>query len=205
MSQSFTAVGRTVPDQRSLVAALAAAMLVFGFCGSADAQTSPRYERRIYAGLGVTEISDVVELGAVTARLGARLSSYLALEGEASVGVLGTEVEGAIEGDAESTSFALSASLDHSLAAYLVGLYPAAPDVDLFVRAGLGRARVEVEGSAGDAQIDGFGEGSFYAVGLGGQYALDASNGVRLEYTRLRLKGLGYDVGTFGLSYVRRF
>ena len=191
--------------ERVSLLAVAAAVLMAAPGGPAGAQTPPRNDRHLYATVGVTEISDLVDFGAVTGRVGARLTPYLAVEGEASAGVLGPEVEGSIEAAGDSTPFALSASLDHSVAGYLVGLYPAAPNFDLFVRVGLGHARAEVEGSAGDAAFDGFAEGEFYGFGFGGQYSLDAANGVRIEYTRLRLKGLDYDVGTFGLSYVRRF
>jgi hypothetical protein len=204
MFRVFQAAESTLPFQRVGLGLLAAAALSC-LHGNASAQTTVPQRGHVYAGLGLTEVSDVVDFGAVTGRLGARFTPYLAVEGEASVGVLGPEVEGRIEADGRSTPFALSAALDYALAGYLVGIYPAASNFDLFARAGLGRARVDVEGSAGGSTIEGSGEGEFYALGLGGQYSFDGNNGVRLEYTRLRLEGLGYDVGTFGLSYVRRF
>lgn len=177
----------------------AATLLVLGGFGAAQADPAPAHATT-YGTLGYTYLhADPynlgIDLGAVTARVGARLTKYFGAELEGSAGV--------VDQTYSSGSVTAKISMENQVAAYLVGYWPVQPKLDLFARAGYGSARLK-------ASVSGVGSASsnsdITALGGGGQYFFDANNGVRAEYTRYSFaKSHAGDANSFSVSYVRKF
>jgi len=129
-----------------------------------------------------------VDLDALTARIGARHGRHLGLEVEGSLGVDQANVGG------------IKVKLDAQTAVYAVGYLPVTRNAELFGRLGFGAAKLK-GWSNGVKASDSH---STWNVGVGGQYHLDAHNGVRLEYTRLNSFN-GGNLDTVSASYVYSF
>lgn len=200
---------------------LGGAALVLGVlvAGPAFAQAEPGELRgtEFYGNIGYTQISDETELegfsgeefktelGAITGRVGARFGPYAGVEGEVSFGLSEAEQEGSLSIEGVTVPFRVTTSLNNAFAAYVVGFYPVRPNFDIFARAGIGRAELDVQVEAEGFEAGDSAEGDFHAFGVGGQYHFDAFNGVRAEYTRLKVADDGGDFDTFSIAYVRRF
>lgn len=177
----------------------AATLLVLGGFGAAQADPAPA-RATTYGTLGYTYLhADPynlgIDLGAVTARVGTRLTKYFGAELEGSAGV--------VDQTYRSGAVTAKISMENQVAAYLVGYWPVQPKLDLFARAGYGSARLK-------ASVSGVGSASsnsdITALGGGGQYFFDANNGVRAEYTRYSFaKSHAGDANSFSVSYVRKF
>lgn len=148
-----------------------------------------------YGTLGYNDFSGQgADLGAVTGRLGARLTPYLGAEGEVSAGVGGDHFDAAHGGQ--------SVHLNDQYAGYAVGYLPVKPNIDLFARAGFGHTDLHTSSSgfAADAGADS------WNFGAGGQYFFDHANGVRADYTRQDYQCSHCDgADVWSLSYVRKF
>lgn len=143
--------------QKFTLAAAAGAAMLFAAPGLAQAET--------YATLGYTHIDDRgADVGAITGRLGMRLTPNFAVEGEYSHGV---------EGDT-------NARLDNAWGVYGVGVLPVNPNVDLFAR--VGYSRIDQDGRNAFAGVNRNDDG--LAVGVGAQLSLGDAWGVRGDYTR---------------------
>lgn len=163
---------------KSIVLATAAAAVALA-AAPAVAQTQPV---SYYGTLGYSQIeSGSADLGAITARGGARFGQYLGAELEGALGV---------DGDA-------GVDVKHSVAAYAVGFVPLTPQFDLVARVGFGSTRTEFAGLKSSDES--------WNYGLGGQYFFDANNGLRAEYTRYDFT---HDLGkadVWTASYIRKF
>ena len=94
---------------RNLLLATAAVTLI-------AAPASAQSVSDAYGSIGYSSVrGDSADLGAVTARVGAKLTPYIGIEGEASLGVGDDDVVG-IPGS--------TAELKHDLAAYVTGMVP---------------------------------------------------------------------------------
>ena len=136
------------------------------------AQIGP-FNPTYYGTLGYNDFSGQgADLGAITGRLGARLSPYLGAEGEVSVGVGADRFN--------SANGSLGAHLNDQYAGYAVGYLPLKPNLDLFARVGYGHTDLHTSfhGIAADAGADSVN------YGAGAQYFFDHANGVRADYTR---------------------
>ena len=146
-----------------------------------------------YGSIGYSSVQgDTTDLGAVTARLGAKLTPYIGVEGEASFGVSDDDVVG-IPG--------ATAELEHDLAAYVTGTIPVASNLELFGRLGYGTTKIKAEVlgvSASNSQES-------VNWGVGANYFLDSQNGVRADWTRRDFRDDGGEADTYALSFVRRF
>jgi hypothetical protein len=146
-----------------------------------------------YGSIGYSSVQgDTADLGAVTARVGAKLTPYIGVEGEASLGVSDDEVVGVPGATAE---------LKHDLAAYVTGTIPVASNFELFGRVGYGttKFKAEVLGvSASDNEES-------VNWGVGANYFLDGQNGVRADWTRRDYRNGGDDADVWSLSFVRKF
>lgn len=146
-----------------------------------------------YGSIGYSSVQgDTTDLGAVTARLGAKLTPYIGVEGEASFGVSDDDVVG-IPG--------ATAELEHDLAAYVTGTIPVASNLELFGRLGYGTTKIKAEVlgvSASNSQES-------VNWGVGANYFLDSQNGVRADWTRRDYRDGGGEADVWSLSYVRKF
>lgn len=132
------------------------------------------------------------DLGAITGRLGAKIHPNFGVEGEASFGVRDDDFNlGGVNGEIKHKS---------DFAAYAVGSVPVTPNFDLFARVGYGTTKIEA--SAGGVSADADGESWNY--GVGGNYFLDAQNGLRADWTRRDFRD-GGEADVYSVNYVRRF
>ena len=137
--------------------------------------------------------ADGADLGAITGRVGARLSPNFAVEGEGSFGVRDDDVRvGPVNTKGEH---------QYDAAVYGVGVLPVSPNFELFGRLGYGTTKVKASAAGVSASDD----GESFNYGLGGNYFIDAQNGLRADWTRRDFRDGGGEADTYGLSYVRRF
>lgn len=172
----------------SLSALLAAAPAV--------AQDSGFYADGGYSFVGI-DVEDEgtsvdVDLGAIIGHVGYALTPNFAVEGELAVGVDDEDVSVG----AESASIGLN---------YLVGAYgraqlPVSENINLFARAGLVNAELEVEATGFGSESDSETGAGF---GAGADIFFDQMNGVRLDYTRYDIEDLEADA--FTIAYKRKF
>lgn len=171
---------------RNLLLATAAVTLIAA-PASAQSFSNP------YGSIGYGSVQgDNADLGAVTARVGAKLTSYIGVEAEASLGVSDDDVVG-IPGS--------TAELEHDLAAYVTGTIPVASNLELFGRIGYGTTKMKVESttlSVSDSEES-------VNWGVGANYFLDGQNGVRADWTRRDFRNGGGDADVWSLSFVRKF
>ena len=133
-------------------------------------------------------------LGAVTGRVGAKVSRYIGVEGEASFGVKDEDVTiGGVEGTVEH---------EYDAAIYAVGSVPVSENFELFGRLGYGTTSIKADVAGVSATED----GESLNYGAGANYFFDGQNGVRADWTRRDFTDDdGGEVDTYGVSYVRRF
>ena len=137
--------------------------------------------------------TDNGDLGAVTGRIGARVSPNFAVEGEGSFGVRDDDFSIAgVNGKVEH---------EYDAAIYGVGILPVSPNFELFGRLGYGTTKIKAE--AGPVSVEDDGESFNY--GLGANYYLDAQNGIRADWTRRDFRDDAGEADTYAVSYVRRF
>lgn len=129
-----------------------------------------------YVNIGVEGLDFEGMSGNVVARVGADISTYFAVEGEGSFGLL-----------EDNDDF----KIDYKLAGYGKVQYPVSDQVKLFVRAGY----YTVEADIGEA--DGL------ALGGGLEYMFTEKDGVRFDYTNL--DDDGGSANTYSVVYSRRF
>ena len=137
------------------------------------------------ADLEVGTSSADIDLGAISGRVGYDINPNFGVEGELAIGV----------NDEEATEGGVTASLGLN---YLVGAYgkaqlPVAENVNLFARAGIVNAELEVEvtglGSVSDSET-----GAGY--GFGGTVDINERFYVRGDYTRYDIEDLEADAFT---------
>ena len=183
-----------------LSAAVATAALLAASAASAQTITG------VYGNLGYSHITDElgddgdedVSLGAITGRIGARVLPWLAIEGQASLGVIDEEEsEGGVT---------VTASLNHEVGVYAVGMFPVSPNADIFARAGFGLADFELEARGpGTGNLRAEEDATYRALGVGGQFFWDGVNGVRGDYTYLDFYNEDAKADVFSIAYVRKF
>lgn len=169
---------------------LIAAVAVSAVALPAAAQTGSGPE--ITASAGYTRFADGSQDWdghSATARVAARFHRYFGVEAEGSLGIGSSEIAG------------IDIRMNHTVAAFAVAYLPLSENFDLTARLGYGSTEFEVEvgGVSGTESFDGL------AVGIGGQYFFDESNGLRMDVTRHEYEDLdgGFDAVSF--AYVRRF
>ncbi len=142
-----------------------------------------------YTFIGIdTDVADV-DLGAITAHGGFDFNENFGIEGEAAFGVADEDFSDGIN----------SASIDLS---YLVGVYgkvqmPVGENVNLFARAGLVNAELDVEVTGlGTTSESDTGAG----FGVGGTFAFSERMFVRGDYTRYDIEDLEADAFTVALG-----
>lgn len=162
----------------------------FAVPAMAQTVTNPQ----VYGSAGYTHLeTDGGDLGAVTGRIGARLTPYLGVEGETSFGVR--------KDDRDVAGVPVEVRHRYDVAAYGVATLPVRPNIDLFARAGYGVTEVQAE-AAGVQTSDHL---QSFNYGAGAEYRLDGQNGIRADWTRRDFRDDGGEADTYALSYVRRF
>ncbi|MGE0829956.1 MAG: porin family protein [Hyphomonadaceae bacterium] len=157
----------------AFLAAAAAALMAVP--GAAQAQ-----QEGLYLGGGYTHYDgEDANVGGVTGRLGYRFHPNIAVEGEASTGVVDDD----------------GVELDNSYGVYGVGIVPLSPSLEAFGR--VGYHNTEVSDGVVSVEQDGVG----YGGGL--QWNVSDRFGIRGEYTRL--EGDDDGVNTFGVGGVWKF
>lgn len=160
------------------LALAAASMLATPALMTAQAQTSGIYVSGGYTQFDGSEGAGP-SVGGLTARVGASLFN---------LGVnLGLELEGSFGYKPDS-----SAKLDNEVGAFIVAKLPLSPQFDLIGRAGVSQIETSFNGQSNGA-----------AYGLGGQFNLSASDGLRFDVTRHDTETR--DLNTFSVAYVRSF
>lgn len=149
----------------------------------------------VYAGGGYSHFDgEDASVGGITGRLGVGFGDFLAIEGEASFGIVDDDVT--LPGSPPTN---VTVELDNAFGVYGVGRFPVNPQFDLFGR--VGWARAEVSGRAGGLGASADEDGLAY--GAGGDFWLTARDGLRGEVTRFDFDDGELDV--WSASYIRRF
>lgn len=171
-----------------ILLATAAAIALLAGASAASAET--------YGSIGYSKIdlSDV-DLGAVTARVGANINSWFGVEGEVSVGVQDESVTIPV-GQPGAGTYAIE--LKHSVAVFAVARAPVAEGFSVFGR--VGYATSKFEATIPGTNVSGSAEGVAY--GVGAQYDFGV-NGVRADFTRYDVEF--DDADAYTISYVRKF
>lgn len=169
-----------------LIAAVAASAVAL----PAAAQTGSKPD--ITASVGYTRFADGSQDWdghSATARVAARFHRYFGVEAEGSLGLGSSDIAG------------FDVKMNHTVAAFAVAYLPLSENFDLTARLGYGSTEFEVSGGglSGSESFDGV------ALGVGGQYFFDESNGLRMDVTRHEYEDLdgGFDAVSF--AYIRRF
>jgi outer membrane immunogenic protein len=174
---------------RSLVLSVAALSLM---SVPALAQEGPA--SNVYGTIGYSHLdSDDADLGAITARVGTRFTPNLGIEGELSVGVR--------DDDFMVGATPVKAELEYDAAVYGVAYLPVSENFELFGRVGYGTTEAKLSSGAVSATDS---EES-WNYGFGGQYSLDARNGIRADWTRRDYRDDAGEADVYSLSFVRRF
>ena len=179
---------------KTLIAATAALSFAALLPAAAQAQTVSA-GTTFYGTLGYADTNlDHVNLGAIQARIGARFGQYFGVEGELSGGVKSDTV------NVGGTD--VKVKLNSQEAIYGVGFLAVSPNFDLLARVGYGHT----QGSGSVAGVTATAKGDSWNYGVGGQYAFDDKNGVRLDYTREAFQTHGSDdANVWTVADVRKF
>lgn len=172
---------------RNLLLATAAVALI-------AAPASAQSISNAYGSIGASRVSGYdTDLNAVTARIGAKLTPYIGIEGEGSFGIGDDDVDNVV--------LPTTAELEHDLAAYVTGTIPVSQNLELFGRVGYGTTKIKVEAngfSASDSEES-------VNWGVGANYFLDGQNGVRADWTRRDFRDGAGEADVWSLSFVRKF
>jgi outer membrane immunogenic protein len=156
---------------------------------SASAQTLTAPE--VYGGLGAnfTENNKSnTSLKSINARLGAKLTPHIGIEGELTTGI-----------NSDSNSLGRT-KLTSKSAAYAVGFLPVTERIDLIGRLGLSDTDLKTKSGLSNKE-----QGSAYDVGIGAQIHFDDKNALRTDYVRSKFREGRGDADNLSLSYVRKF
>lgn len=153
-------------------------------------------EPTVYGTVGYAGFKgDEADLGAITARVGAKLHSHFGVEAEGSIGVKDDDLEVSINGSGKY-------ELKHDIAAYAVGFLPINEQFELFARIGYGTSKID----ASPAGVSVLQDGSSVNYGLGASYLFDGSNGIRADWTRRDFtENRAGEADVWSVGYLRRF
>ena len=168
-----------------------AALTLLGTPALAQTFSDPQWTGSV----GYTHLDgDDGSLGAVTGRVGAKISRYIGVEGEASFGVKDEDITiGGVDGSLEH---------EYDAAIYGVANVPVSENLELFGRVGYGTTSIKADVAGFTASED----GESLNYGAGANYFFDGQNGVRADWTRRDFTDDdGGEIDTYGLSFVRRF
>lgn len=171
------------------LAAALAATTAMAAPAAAQSLTKPEFT----ASVGYARFADGSEDWdghAVAARGAVRLHRYFGIEAEGNLGLGSSDIGG------------VDFAMNHTVAGFVVAYLPLSDDMDIYARAGYGSTEFELDFGGGATFTESY---DGLALGIGGQYFFDGSNGMRMDVTRHEYDELdgGFDAVSF--SYVRRF
>lgn len=158
---------------------------------------------QFYGTIGAVKYEDAVESYGLEGRIGYDTGRIIGAEVEGSIGISDENDTITIAGTGD---IELSAGYDYNLAAFAVARLPIGQRLSIHARGGYDvrsftTAAVDAANSGNAAKfkvdLDGF------AYGLGGQYALNSRDGLRLDFTRYESQGRNAD--SVSASYTRKF
>lgn len=134
-----------------------------------------------------------VDLGAITGHAGYNINDLFAVEAEVGFGVADEE----FSGGGVSTDISLS---------YLIGAfgkvqYPVQDNINLFARAGVVNAELELEASGGGATFSDSASDTGFGIGVGADAYFGERSGLRVDYTRYDIEDLEADAFSIGYKY----
>jgi len=185
----------------------------------------------LYGNVGVSQLSadldlsdlnlqgNTVDLGEesasitmITGRVGYRLNSYFAIEGDAGFGLGGDSLQRtipvAVNGIGTVTVNA-DADLDvkNYFGVFARGILPVSNQFDIFLRGGYGTAKAEATAVATTDLLAGFSATASdsqstngFAYGIGGQYHINERHGIRADFS-----AIGSEAQFFSLAYAVKF
>lgn len=187
--------------------------------GAAHAQTNDD-NKGFYGNLGYSSFAlgdstdgdldfDGPDFDAATLRGGYEFNEFFALEAEGSIGLSDDSI-GNFDfenEDGNPVTGQADADLNHQVGAFAKASYPVTPTFDVFARAGVVDASIDID-AAVDQQgesVPGIEDGGDlgFAAGGGAEWMFAGKNGVRAEYTRYEFDNGDADSAT--ISYVRKF
>lgn len=185
----------------------------------------------LYANIGVSQLSadldlsnlnlqgNTVNLGEesanitmITGRLGYRLNSYFAIEGDAGFGIGGDSLQRTIPvavdgiGDVNVNADA-DLDVETYFGIFARGILPVSDQFDIFLRGGYGTAEAEATAVATTDLLAGFSATATdsqstngFAYGIGGQYHINERHGIRADFS-----AIGSEAQFFSLAYAIKF
>lgn len=154
---------------------------------------APAMAQTIDGSIGYSTIdNDAATVGAVTGRVTWNSSSIFGVEGEGSFGVKDDTVSVA--------GVPTDVKLKYQAAVYGTASLPFSERGKVFARAGYGVQKFEAEAAGVSADAS----DQSWNYGVGAQYLLDGTNGIRADYTKHDFND-GGDADVWSLGYVRRF
>lgn len=185
----------------------------------------------LYANIGVSQLSadldlsnlnlqgNTVNLGEesanitmITGRLGYRLNSYFAIEGDAGFGIGGDSLQRTIPVAVDgigTVNVNADADLDveNYFGIFARGILPVSDQFDIFLRGGYGTAEAEATAVATTDFLAGFSATTTdsqstdgFAYGIGGQYHINERHGIRADFS-----AIGSEAQFFSLAYALKF
>lgn len=133
----------------------------------------------------------------LTGRLGYKLAKFIAIEGEAGLGLGGDTLQQSIPVDITgvgSINVDTTADLDitNYAGVFARGILPVGDQFEIFARAGYGYAKAEASAVGTTAALPGFSASAAesdsindFAYGVGAQFNLTDRHGIRLDYSRI--------------------
>jgi outer membrane immunogenic protein len=176
---------------KTLVSVAIATLSVAAIPALSHAQTVPE----LYGTLGYSgSRAEGADTGAVTGRLGAKLTPHFGVEGELSGGVKDDNIDSnGVRSNIEPT---------HQAALYGVGFLPVTPNIDLLARIGYGNTQYKTNVAGVEGKFD----ADSVNYGVGAQYKFDDKNGVRADYTREQFRDNdAADANVVSVGYLRKF
>ena len=152
------------------------------------------------------------KINMISGRLGYRFADYLAIEGEAGFGLGGDSFQQNVPVNVSglgTVNVDTNVELDitNYAGVFARGILPVADQFDLFARVGYGYAKAEATAVGTTALLPGFSARasesdsvSDFAYGVGAQFNLDETHGVRLDYA-----SIGGDFSVISVSYAINF
>jgi len=225
----MTRVFQELPLHRFVPSALLFSAMAFATACPANAQSADSnglYANigvtQLSADLDLSDLSTqgtAIDLGQqsakinmITGRLGYRFADYIAIEGEAGFGLGGDSFQqtvpvavsglGTVDVDTD-----VDLDVTNYAGIFARGILPVADQFDLFARVGYGTAKAEASAVGTTALLPGFSATasesdsvSDFAYGVGAQFNIDETNGIRLDYA-----SIGGDFSVISISYAISF
>ena len=180
-----------------VAAALAATSLCVlpSVASAQDVSESGLYGNVVVANANLDAGFDDVNLVAIGVRVGYEFNRYIAIEGEAAVG---------LDGDSLTVDVpppvTVDFDLEHEVAVYVVGQFPLNDSFSVFGRVGYGTQEISAQSSGPSFDVS----DESFNFGGGVRWFLTPQDALQVDYTHHEFQE-GDNSGVFAISYMRRF